>query len=197
MCLSLSPKLTMGKHCDVLYVRNNVKMLGLPLSVESWNIKWDFYLFSAPFCLCFLDLNHSMVYENYLQQSISKFYVKEWVLFCVCWTLSLGWWLYMWCSCAWRSSLYCSTWFLQINSNGIISIYARLTLYQPVLATHWRCKITWYASIFAKLANTGSVANANVSEHSSTGWIICSIYKWKKKRISLKHLCSEFQYRWR
>lgn len=35
---------------------------------------------------------------------------------------------------------------------------------------------TWYARIFAKLAKTGSVANANVSEHSSTGWIICNIY---------------------
>lgn len=45
---------------------------------------------------------------------------------------------------------------------------------------------TWYARIFAKLANTGSVANANVSEHSSTGWIICRICTAPKKRLPKK-----------
>lgn len=33
-------------------------------------------------------------------------------------------------------------------------------------------KLTWNARMLAKLANTGSVANANVSGHSSTVWTI-------------------------
>lgn len=64
---------------------------------------------------------------------------------------------------------------VRTNSNDIISIYVHCLPHPfstQIRLTTW---ITWYASIFAKLANTGSVANANVSEHSSTGWIIWRI----------------------
>lgn len=43
-----------------------------------------------------------------------------------------------------------------------------------------KCKLTLNASTLARLARTGSLANANVSEHSSTVWIICKICREEK-----------------
>lgn len=43
----------------------------------------------------------------------------------------------------------------------------------------WERKFTWKANTLAKLASIGSVAKANVSPHSSTGWMTCSIFGWR------------------
>lgn len=126
----------------------------------------------------------------------------------MCWPLYLTRRLYVWCSCTWWPCLNRTTWFLcterererEIQITAPFHIHAyRLFLFlhlcislsfkhssvrpNSVLLSEFRLTmwITWYASIFAKLANTGSVANANVSEHSSTGWIICRICERKKK----------------
>lgn len=44
---------------------------------------------------------------------------------------------------------------------------------------------SWKASMFAKLANTGSEAKASVSEHSSIGCNTCSIFGWRKRSSCL------------